>query len=104
MTAKHLESGEDGRRFVDASDRRLGGFREGPARSANGGVEPTPRQNLAQWAADRGHPALRFRVVPRRGQDEWVAVGAPSWEHFLATANDVEIALAVEAARQKDNR
>lgn len=67
-------------------------------------VEPTPRKNLAHWAADRGHPALRFRPLPQRGQDEWVPVGSPSWEHFLATANDVEIALAVEAARRTDNR
>jgi hypothetical protein len=67
-------------------------------------LELTPRQNLAHWAADRGHPALRFRALPERGQDEWVAAGPPSWERFLATANEVEIALAVEAARQKDNR
>jgi hypothetical protein len=67
-------------------------------------LEPTPRQNLAHWAADRGHPALRFRPLPQRGQDEWVAGGSPSWEKFIATANDVEIALAVEAARRTDGR
>ena len=66
--------------------------------------ESTPRQNLANWAEDRGHPALRFRLQPQRGQDEWITAGPPAWERFLATANDVEIALAVEAARQKDDR
>lgn len=66
--------------------------------------EPTPRQNLARWAEDRGHPTLRFRLLPERGQDEWVTAGPTAWERFLATANNVEIALAVEAARQKDDR
>ena len=66
--------------------------------------ESPPRQNLAHWATDRGHPALRFRPLPQRGQDEWIAAGPPAWERFLVTANDVEIALAVEVARQKDDR
>jgi hypothetical protein len=64
--------------------------------------EPTPRQNLARWAADRGHPLLRFRPAPRRGEDDCIAAGSTSWERFLATARDVEIGLAVEAARQQD--
>ncbi len=64
--------------------------------------ELTPRQNLARWAADRDHPALRFRLFPRRGEEAWIASGPPSWERFLATAHDTEVVLAVEAAREKD--
>ena len=66
--------------------------------------ESTPRQNLANWGEDRGHPSLRFRLLPQRGQDEWLSAGPSAWERFLATANDVEIALAVEASRQRDDR
>jgi len=66
--------------------------------------EFTPRQNLARWAADRGHPPLRFRPLPRRGGEEWIAIGEPSWERFIATALDADIDLAVEAARQRDVR
>jgi hypothetical protein len=67
-------------------------------------LEPTPRLDLARWASDRDHPALRYRLVPRKGEDEWIAAGSSAWEHFLATALDDEIALAAEAARQKDER
>jgi hypothetical protein len=66
--------------------------------------ELTPRQNLARWAADRGHPTLQFRPLTRSGEEEWIANGEPSWERFLATALDADINLAVEAARQKDER
>jgi len=66
--------------------------------------ESTPRQNLARWAKDRGHPALRFRPLPRRGEEEWIAAGSPAWERFFATARDMEVALAVEAARHQDGR
>ena len=66
--------------------------------------ELTPRQNLARWAVDRGHPALRFRRLARPGEEEWIAAGTPSWERFLATARDIEVGLAVEAARQCDER
>ena len=66
--------------------------------------EFTPRQNLARWAADRGHPTLRFRRLPRGGEEEWIANGERAWERFLATALDADIDLAVEAARQRDGR
>ena len=67
-------------------------------------LESTPRQNLARWAADRGHPALRFRPLPRGGEEEWIANGEQCWERFLATALDADIDLAVEAARRTDER
>jgi hypothetical protein len=66
--------------------------------------ESTPRQSLSHWATDRGHPALRFRALPERGEDEWIDAGSSSWERFLATASDIELALAVEAARRRDDR
>ena len=66
--------------------------------------ELTPRQNLARWAADRGHPTLRFRPLPLRGEEDWIAYGERAWERFLATALDADIDLAVEAARQEDGR
>jgi len=52
--------------------------------------EWTPRQSLGHWAADRGHPALRFCTLPQRGQDSWIVAGSPSWEKFLATANGLD--------------
>jgi hypothetical protein len=66
--------------------------------------EPTPRQNLARWAADRGYPALRFRSPPQRGAEDSIGDGSANWDRFLATARDVEIEFAVEAARDKDWR
>ncbi|MEA2641199.1 MAG: hypothetical protein QOF51_2593 [Chloroflexota bacterium] len=67
-------------------------------------LEPSPRQNLAHWGADRDYPALRFRLQPRRGEEEWVRGGQPSWDRFIAVAADVEIALAIEAARRLGER
>ena len=66
--------------------------------------EPILRLDLARWAADRAYSALHFRIGPRRGEEEWIAAGSVAWERFLATALDEDLALAAEAAREKDGR